>query len=138
MISLHERNAVFNGFSVKVKYILRDIIECRSIWKFFRPFVHGGTTQQYSTQPWKLLHGVFLGKKNSQRRLRSIMSRRLYFGLSCKISNIIRSVIRSVIQSGPVRSGPIQSDPVRSSPILMLSNHLTMWLTAKGLANDCL
>ena len=63
MISLHERNAVFNGFSVKVKYILRDIIECKSIWKFFRPFVHGGTTQQYSTQPWKLLHGVFLGKK---------------------------------------------------------------------------
>ena len=59
------------------------------------------------------------------------MSRRLYFGLSCKISNIIRSVIRSVIQSGPVRSGPIQSDPVRSSPIqsdpdvVEPSNHVT-------------
>ena len=126
MISLHERNAVFNGFSVKVKYILRDIIECRSIWKFFRPFVHGGTTQQYSTQPWKLLHGVFLGKKNSQRRLRSIMSRRLYFGLSCKISNMIRSVIRSVIQSGPVRSDPVRSSPIQSDPdVVEPSNHVT-------------
>ena len=91
-------------------------------------------------------HGVFGWRKqkqkqrNSQWFLRFIMSRRLYFGLWCKIYNcnwhdLIRDPIRdlSVIRSDPW-SGP-WSDPVRSrfcwsrfeAKCLMLLT--TTWLT---------
>ena len=125
MISLHERNAVFNGFSVKVKYILRDIIECRSIWKFFRPFVHGGTTQQYSTQPWKLLHGVFLGKKKTPSGACAPLCHADFIS-ACRAKFLTWSDPWSDPWSNPVRSGPVRSGPVRSDPdVVEPSNHVT-------------
>ena len=59
-------------------------------------FVHGGSTQHSSTQLWKCLHRAIEQKKNSQLGLRSLMSRRLYFSLSPKISisNQIHDPIR--------------------------------------------
>ena len=59
----------------------------------------------------------FLGEKNSQRGLHSILSRRLYLGFSCKISNfslhdLLHDLIRDLVQD-PIhhvsRSDPIQS-----------------------------
>ena len=76
----------------------------------------------------------FLGrKKNSWGGLRSTMSRRLYFGLSRKISNLsnmIRSMIRDPNRDqifDPIRD-PIWSDPVRSGPIQILSTPQTQGL----------
>ena len=80
-------------------------------------FVHGGTTQHSSTQPWKTVTtwGFWAKKKKlSKWGLRSIMSRKLYFGLSHKISNFmwhdpihepIHDLIRDLVRN------PIQSDP---------------------------
>ena len=47
----------------------------------------------------------FLGEKNSQRGLHSILSRRLYLGLSRKISNFsLHDLLRDPIWSDPVQS----------------------------------
>ena len=59
----------------------------------------------------------FLGEKNSQRGLHSILSRRLYLGLSRKISNLslhdlLHDPIRDLVQDPTHHlSGLIQSNP---------------------------
>ena len=59
--------------SVSIIFFWIDLLGAISRWMC-------GITQHSSTQRWKRLHGV-LEKKNFQIGLRSIMSRRLFFGV---------------------------------------------------------